>query len=261
MKTAIVTSFDENYLTYSRVSLKTLGLNYHGDSPLDVVCLVPESLLHTQQAYSDSIDQPNLSITFRTSSKFLDLVSEGSAIEVNYWTSNAYQRIFIGSALPEYDHVIYIDPDAMFLRDVQPLLDYTSNSPFMAVIETVDSSKKVFGKEDIPHFNSGVFKADLSFWRSENIEDQVVDWIRQAPTPVYADQDSLNAILMKDLSPLPFSFNFFEYIVENNMLMAREYSNPLIVHFVGADKPWKGKIISKYGTMWRQVFSKLKDIS
>jgi lipopolysaccharide biosynthesis glycosyltransferase len=257
MKTAIVTSFDDNYLTYSRVAIKTLGLNYHGEPALDVVCLVPESLLSMQQAYSDSLGQANLNIIFKTSSKFLDLVSEGSAIEVNYWTSNAYQRIFIGSTLPEYDEVIYIDPDTIFLRDIQPLLDYTSNSPFMAVIETVDSSKKVFGKEDIPHFNSGVFKTDLSFWRSEDIETKVVDWIRQATTVVYADQDSLNAILMKYLSPMPFSFNFFEYILENNMLMAREYDNPLIVHFVGADKPWKEKTISKYGSMWKQVFSEL----
>lgn len=257
MKTAIVTSFDKNYLSYSRVALKSLGLNYHGDGVLDIICLVPSELLHLEKSYSDSVGQENLNISFRTSERFLEFVEDGHASEVYYWTSNAYQRIFIGSTLPEYDYVIYIDPDTVVLRDIEPLLSYSSNSPFMAVLETVDSSKKVFGKEDIPHFNSGVFKADLSFWRSEMVEDRAVEWIRNAPAPRYADQDSLNAILMRHLSPLPFSFNFFEYIVNNNMLMAKEYDNPLIVHFVGEDKPWNSDHKTKYAGIWWKIFSEL----
>jgi len=257
MKTAIVTSFDSKYLDYSRVTVKTLGLNYHGQDALDIICLVPDDLLHMNEAYSQSISQPNLNIQFRTSSRFSELLSDGSVGEDGYWTTNTYQKIFVGSTLEDYDYAIYIDPDTIILRDIEPLLSYSSSSPFMAVIETVDSSKKAFGKEDIPHFNAGVFKADLSFWRSHRVEDQVIDWIRRSPAPAFADQDSLNAVLLRHLSPLPFSFNFFEYIVDNNRLMAREYDNPLIVHFVGADKPWKEKSVSKYGVMWRQAFSEL----
>lgn len=255
MRKTIVTSFDENYMGYSRVMAKSLGINYHGEDRLDLICLVPESMIDLQDEYSASVRQSNLNITFRSATQQLSAIigGETSNLATPYVTPHAYQRIFLGSVLPDYDTAIYIDPDTVILRDIDPLLNYKTSRPFLAVVETVNSGKRVFNDEDRPYFNSGVFIADLNFWRSEEIESQIVSWINKNPNSVYAEQDSLNAILLDYLCPLPFSFNFFEWIVDNNKLMAREYDNPLIVHFVGPDKPWGEKQLSKYGSAWRSV--------
>jgi lipopolysaccharide biosynthesis glycosyltransferase len=174
-----------------------------------------------------------------------------------YVTKHAYIRVFIGSLLPDYNTAIYIDPDTIILRDISPILNYKSKSPFSAVLETVNSGKLVFNNEDFPYFSSGVFVADLDFWRKENIEGKILNWINENPNSTYAEQDSLNAILSEYMSPLPFSFNFFEWIVDNNLLMAKEYDNPLIVHFVGADKPWGEKVVSEYSLAWRKYYGLL----
>lgn len=259
MKKVIVTSFDENYMDYSMVMAKTLGSNYTGNDALDLVCLVPENLLSSVDYYKESIQQNNVNVIFKSAPELLEKVSNVNVgtLATPYVTPHAYQRIFIGSMLPEYDIAIYIDPDTIILRDVSPLIGYKSSSDFLAVLETVNSGRAVFDDDDFPYFNSGVFVANLNFWRSENIEQKIIDWIAKNPNSIYAEQDSLNAILVEHLSPLPFHFNFFEWIIDNNRLMAREYDNPLIVHFVGPDKPWGSRAMSKYGELWRQVYSGL----
>lgn len=257
MNKAIVTSFDSNYMEYSRVAIKSLGEHYHGSAALDVVCLVPQELLCREDDYRVSIAQDNLNIRFMVSDKFLKLSRDGYARGVQYVTPNAYQRVFIGSTLLEYDTAIYIDPDTVVLRDISPLLNYSATGDFFAVMETVNNSKRLFNNSDVPCFNSGVFIANLNFWRSHRIEDKLVEWIIENPDTQFAEQDSLNAILAKHLSPLPFSFNFFEWIIGNNDLMAKEYDDPLIVHFAGHQKPWTGESISVYGEMWHKVYNDL----
>jgi lipopolysaccharide biosynthesis glycosyltransferase len=244
MNKVIVTSFDSNYMEYSRVAMKSLSDNYHGDIPLDVVCLVPQELLDREKDYRASISKDNLSIRFLVSERFLKLSEDGYASGVEYVTSNAYQRIFVGSLFPEYDTAIYIDPDIIVLRDISPLINYSASGNFFAVMETVNNSRRLFGNSDVPCFNSGVFIANLNFWRANDIESKLVDWITENPDTQFAEQDSLNAILASYLSALPFSFNFFEWIIGNNELMTREFDDPLIVHFAGHHKPWNSDSMS-----------------
>lgn len=255
MKKVIVTSFDAKYLEYSRVAIKSLGMNYHGDEPLDVVCLVPEDLLGSIEAYRRAINQPNLNIEFKTSDRFIKLIDDGMGYAVRHLSVSSFHRIFVGSTLADYDVAIYIDPDTIILRDIDPILNYSSRSPFLAVVETVNMGKIVFDSDDIPYFNNGVFIADLKWWREDRIEDRLVEWISDTGYSELAEQDAMNAVLGEYLSPLPFSFNFFEWIIDNNKLMAEEHNNPMIVHFVGEQKPWGPVTISKYGNLWREIYS------
>lgn len=257
MKKVIVTSFDEKYIDYSRVAIKSLGMNYHGDAPLNVVCLVPEALLGSVESYRESVNQPNLNIQFRTADKFVKLVSDGLGYAVRHLSVSSFHRIFVGSALADYDMAIYIDPDTLVLRDIDPILNYRSRSPFLAVVETVNMGKIVFDSDDIPYFNNGVFVADLRWWREDGVEDRLLDWISNAGHSELAEQDAMNAVLGEYLAPLPFSFNFFEWIIDNNKLMAEEHNNPMIVHFVGEQKPWGPVTISKYGKLWRELYSEI----
>jgi lipopolysaccharide biosynthesis glycosyltransferase len=257
MKKVIVTSFDEKYMDYSRVAIKSIGINYHSDEVLDVVCLVPENLLDSVDAYRSSVSQPNLNIRFKTANKFIKLVEDGMGYAVRHLSVSSFHRIFVGSALEDYDMAIYIDPDTIALRDIEPMLSYKSRSPFLAVVETVNMGKIVFDSDDIPYFNNGVFIADLNWWRNDGIEDRLLDWISTTGYSELAEQDAMNAVLRDYLAPLPFSFNFFEWIIDNNKLMAEEHSNPMIVHFVGDQKPWGPIAMSKYALLWRNLYSEI----
>lgn len=259
MKKVVVTSFDKNYMDYSRVAVKSLGMNYHGDDVLDVVCLVPEDILGHAKEYADSIKQPNLNIQFKTTEGFKRLSEAGSDYVTRHSSPGAWQRIFIGSTLPDHDVAIYIDPDTIILRDIKPLLEYRSRSPFCAVVETVNMPKIIFDSHDMAYFNNGVFIADLNFWRDERIEDKILGWVADNGETELAEQDAMNMVLGEWLSPLPFSFNFFEWTIFANKVMAEEFDNPLIVHFAGKEKPWGPVVISKYAGMWKNLYRRIAD--
>lgn len=257
MKKVVVTSFDRNYLEHSKVTLKSLGRHYHENDPLKVICLVPRDLLSLEKEYSASVNQSNLTIEFRASERFEQLLNDNKAQVVRHSSLNAYQRVFIGSTLLDYDMAIYLDPDTLVRRSFKPMLDYSSKAPFLAVVETVNMAISVFATHDIPYFNNGVFIADLNFWRSEDIEQKLLSWIFTNEKSPLAEQDAMNAVLGKYLGPLPFTFNFFDWTIENNKLMAEEFCDPLIVHFAGEEKPWKNSRLSRYGYEWRRIQSQM----
>lgn len=238
MRTAIVTSFDSNYYEYSMVFLKSLGINYHGTVPLEVVCLVPEDLLSRESDYIDKVCQDNLHISFRHSNDFDKFIDQGLAWDFGYISKNCSHRLFLGSILSDFDEVIYIDPDTLIMRDIEPLLKYPRRSGFMAVIEPVNNGEKVFGDKDRPYFNNGVFIANLSLWNDIEAEKKMIDWTAKHVGTPFPDQDAMNAVLLDYLSPLPITFNFFAWQVDANPHTGYVFNDPLLVHFVGRDKPW-----------------------
>lgn len=257
MRKVIVTSFDQNYIDYSRVMLYTLSINYHDETPLDVVCLVPANILHMQDYYIKSLGLENLNISFVTSDKYLSMVEDGIDTSHKDAASNCNHRMFIGSACADYDVAIYIDPDTIIMREVSPLLTYPLRNDFMAMVEMTDANVVSFNDPDRPYFSNGIFIADLNFWREEGIEEKLINLIKNGGPLFLAEQDAMNSILIDYWSPLPMSFNMFDWMVYANPHIAEANSNPLIVHFVGVEKPWKSRTITPYSNYWRKVYSDL----
>lgn len=254
MRTAIVTSFDRGYFDHSMVFMKSLGINYHGDS-LDVICLVSEDILSLQNAYAKRINQPNLNIQFRTSSEFNKFAKDGNAWDFNHISKNCSHRMFLGSVMPDYDEAIYIDPDTVIRRDIQPLLDFPRRNKFLATLEPVNNGERCFGDKDRPYFNNGVFIVDLNYWRDADIEGKMADWTIKNGQTDFPDQNAMNAVLLDVLSPFSLNFNFFAWMAEANQHTAEDFTDPLIVHFVGREKPWlfkhKAAFNKFYGDWWQ----------
>lgn len=255
MKTCIVTSFDENYFKYSMVMLRSLSQNYSYQVPLDVICLVPVKLLTEENSYIEKLDAPNLNIQFRASTKYEDLVRDGvyRYKPSSYISANALQRIFLSSTLHDYAKAIYIDPDAIILRDIKPLLDYPLHGKIVALQETDYMNLKTFNTVDVPYFNNGVFITDLNYWRENNIEEKMVSWLKANEIPDCVEQDLMNIFLFPVWSPMPHSFNFFD---QNGDKVIGD--GPLIVHFIGEGKPWvEGPLETAWRTKWQEIFNQL----
>ena len=260
-ETVIVTSFDENYFNYACVPIKTLGQNYSGKEKLHIRCLVPQSLLEQQEKFINIVDEDALDIKFVCSDRYLSLVKEDLAYESKYITKNMSHRLFVGSTFHDYKKAIYIDPDTLVLRDIEPLIDYPLTDKFLAVVEYTGMSKKTFGNPDYPYFNSGVFIADLDFWRNENLESKFVNWLKDNGPTECPEQDAMNAILRGNWSPLPLTFNLLAFKLLEDTTLQQNYDDPLIVHFVGDLKPWGEAKIPIWTDKWNDIFNKLKIIS
>lgn len=252
MKTAVVTSFDENYFEYSMVMLKSLSQNYFCQDPLDVICLVPENLLTKEEIYTQRLHAANLKISFRTSQQYEDLVRGGRYTfnEVPHVTQNAMQRLFLSSTLHDYEKAIYLDPDTIILRDVTPLLEYPMYNHLMALQEPDHMNLRTFKTLDRPYFNNGVFITDLRYWRRSGLEETMLAWLKVNDPTECIEQDLMNRFMIDVWSPLPQSFNYFD----QNGDQLIDGHGPLVVHFIGEGKPW---VDGPPETAWRRTWKKI----
>tara|TARA_Y100000768_G_scaffold127872_1_gene94841 strand:- start:4166 stop:4963 length:798 start_codon:yes stop_codon:yes gene_type:complete len=256
-KTSIVTSFDEKYFDYAAVMVKSLCNNYHEKSKLNLTCLVPKNLLERKTDFIRLIDSESLEIEFINSVNFNNFLNTGVAHESRYITQNMYHRLFIGSTLNKYDKAIYIDPDTLILRDIKPLLTYEINLPIAAVVEYSKIAFLDLGLEDIPYFNNGVFITDLKYWRNENIEEKLVNWLLENKKKDCPEQSAMNEIFKFNWSPLPLNFNLLAFKLFEDKSLTENYKNPLIVHFVGDLKPWGDTEVPIWTEKWKDIYKSI----
>jgi lipopolysaccharide biosynthesis glycosyltransferase len=253
MKTAIVTSFDKNYMKVASVLIKSLDEFTTSSTVLDIICLVPDDIVNMEADYVDSLGGlKSVQIKFRSSSRYRSLVNsvDFNFDKVPHITENAMQRLFLASTLHDYDKAIYIDPDAIAVRDIAPILNYPLYNKLVAWIEHNNVESMVFDEPDRAYFNNGVFITDLNYWRSAGIEQKMVDWALENGPTICADQDLMNRFLLDVLAPMPITFNFPEAL---EFYHGEAYPNPVIVHFVGPKKPW---LPNSRGSKWSQLWVK-----
>lgn len=131
----------------------------------------------------------------------------------------AYYRLLLSEMLPEFSSVVYVDCDAIFLRDPAELLvDRYEPYPVAAVQDLCNPTlSSPFGlpgylvpecDRGAPYFNSGLMVMDLDIWRSMRLGPAARQFAREHPHSVpYWDQDALNAVLRGNWYPLDRRWN------------------------------------------------------
>ena len=255
MQTLFVSSFDQNYFYVAAVAVISLGRNTNID--LDVICLVPDSLKSREQEFKSIVAQPHLNIKFRTYDKFSEVEARGLDSDLGYLTASCNHRLYMSSVCFEYDRAFYFDPDTLFLRDIDPILNFPLRNNFMAVVEYSNSQYILHGTRDIPYFNNGVFLTSLEFWRSNGIEQKFIDWQTEHGMTTYPEQDTMNDVLIDYWSPLPVSFNTYHWQLLHDPVFYDDNSDPLIIHFAGPkSKPWV-EDVSKWTSLWLDIFDSI----
>lgn len=235
MKTCFATSFDKNYFYVSMVMAKTLGENH--DGPADLICMVPRELLERQKEWEEAVNQENLNVIFKIDERFE--ATYQNVGQIGHITSNCMYRLYFSSICDGYDRAIYIDPDTIILRDISPIKDYEMyDYAIIALQESSDANLKVFNTSDMPYFNNGVFIANLNLWKDLDIENKLLAWQDNRGITRTVEQDAMNAVLAPYWGAMPISFNYFNYQEAISDIFSMQNPDPLIVHFVGADKPW-----------------------
>lgn len=257
MHNVFVTSFDANYFDISQVAVKSLATNCPMNT--DIVCLVSKDILERQDEYVANINESHVNIEFRYLDAFSVIDKQELNTSAKHITPACNYRLYLATACHDYDRAIYFDPDTITLRSVLPILNYPMNSPIIAMQELTDMNVITFGSHDRPYFNNGVFITDLNFWREYDIEKRMLAWQERNGMTSCPEQDAMNAVLFEYWSPMPLSFNSFSWLLESNELINKTNS-PLIVHFVGPDKPWNGTV-GQYHDLWRDTFNHVNTLN
>jgi lipopolysaccharide biosynthesis glycosyltransferase len=204
-----------------------------------------------------------------------------------------YFRILIGRYLPsDVQRVIYLDCDVLVRKDISRLFScdlegktvgavQDSASPFLdakkvhiikhAAIRNLAATRPIpnYQHQNLlataPYFNAGILLIDLKRWREQQVEESLLQCIRQHQSEmIWWDQYALNVVLYNDWRILEPTWNVTShlmslptakqcYLDESTFNELRR--DPSIVHFSSDVKPWHALCKNPF----RSEFDKILD--
>ena len=205
------------------------------------------------------------------------------------YSSAMYYRFLLPDLL-QSDRVIYLDSDTMVRRSLSELyatdlmgcpiaavqdygLTYHMRDHGMPVtykgayidIDAYYSDVLGFALAETDYFNNGVLVLDLALWRATGLSQRCIDFCRENPGLIMADQDAANRVLNGHFAKLDARWNSFSYLYreyfpeggkarpsifggfEKNFrtptgewheILKQWAYDPWIVHFSYKSKPW-----------------------
>ncbi len=195
----------------------------------------------------------------------------------HWWTISMYYRLDIPWILKGKDKVIYLDGDTLVCSDLQEMWNIGLDNNLCGGVPDpgeYDRYKYLtrFNPNCVIYINSGVLLINCKAWRKvSGIRDMIKVYCQNIEKNdfKYLDQDVLNVICGGRIMKLPFKFMRFTGIENENksceyaskfytndeFLKGRD--NPVIVHYLGREKPWRIKegVPKKFYDKWRKLFN------
>lgn len=183
---------------------------------------------------------------------------------------NTYARLFVGRVLPDtLERIVFLDGDMLLLENIYPLATMDLKGHLLAAVQdpvagSVGRSAQMMHwqgwdvPEGIQYFNSGLMVMDLCRLRAAGTLEAAIEVARKYPQRMkWHDQDALNYVLQGDFLSLDPAWNVMPHVyypphcrdvIYEPKVVERCIREPKILHFSGAQRPWKGP-----GRHWREA--------
>lgn len=134
----------------------------------------------------------------------------------DYYTKETYNRFFIPDLFPQYDKVLYLDCDIIFLHDVADLyntplgnnLAAAAPEEVMAEVDTYGQYvEKALGIDRNEYFNAGVLLINAKLFREEKVVEKFLSLLSRFTFRVTQDEDYLNVICYKRTALVDLGWN------------------------------------------------------
>lgn len=247
----ILCATDNDYVPYCGIMLTSLFEN-NKEADINVYILTEnlndtnkEKIKQLSQAY-----QKRIEIITVDSEKLKDCpIRIGDHVSIA-----TYYRLLAPILLPsEIDKVLYLDCDIIINDNISGLYNEGIEEHSVAMCKDEaffieEKYERLDYCKSYTYKNAGVALINIKHWRKNNIAQKCLEYISKYPERVkFHDQDTLNAVLHKEIKLLPIKYN-----LQTGFLLtdyARYYRNempeilestksPVIIHFTGASKPW-----------------------
>ena len=252
----IVFAVDDNYAPFMCVTLRSIIDNASTDYYYKIFILNTglsednkKRIVSIAEELSDDLSVEYVDVADR-----MDKIKNKTALR-DYYTNAIYYRIFIPSLFPQYDKILYLDSDLIFLDDVSELFNTDlKGDVFGAVHEEAMSEFDVFGVYaeeflDVPrmeYFNSGILLINTRAYINENIEQKFIDLMLAHKFEVAPDQDYLNVICKGKVTLLPVGWN-------KTPLPDKAFDDEQvkIIHYKLNFKPWHYDDVRYQDAFWK----------
>jgi lipopolysaccharide biosynthesis glycosyltransferase len=273
-KQCIATIFDQNMTIPASVLVQSIIDNYFSVDSLDIICvfLGSKSDLSALERLMDSIEKDS-----RVSIKIIDLTrTEYAWIDSLRGVTTKHHapplvdlcKLFLGSILFDYNKVIYLDTDMLVVRDIQPILEHPSYNKLMSIVD-ISGPEYYYLKSQghFAHINTGFMVINLDWWRTFGAENLFLEHLKKDTELSMSAEELINIYIKPYWSPVPFTFNFFQFTrdiygipnYDESNIIPQHYKHAIVFHFVGAAKPWNFKEMvnrddsSLLGERWRRL--------
>ncbi|MDO5565111.1 MAG: glycosyltransferase family 8 protein [Planctomycetia bacterium] len=196
--------------------------------------------------------------------------------DVSYYSMNAYSRLLLPELMPDEHRVIYLDCDMIVDGSLAGLWNTDLEGKSLGVaIDTdhiVRNNSRYYRRLNLSDwsFNSGMLLIDLDKVRREKLFQKTLQWIMEHRAEVKCpDQDALNVLFEHDKKKVSIRYNFIhkwnfasqlsqkclDKIAEVNPDFADSMRHPVVIHFIGPNKPdsyaftGDGRLFWKYREM------------
>ncbi len=267
----VVFSSDDNYAKYLGVSICSLIKSSTKKNNYNIIILDGGISDFNKDALS-KMATDNVNINFYDMSPVVEEYKKRLFVS-GHISMAAYYRLFIADVLKNYEKIIYTDCDVTFVCDIANLWnekirkdDLIAAVPDIGLIYSMDNGKqnneyflKCIGVEKIEeYFNSGVLIMNLENMRKCDFVNKCIEKLKELKTPVFHDQDILNAVCVGRVTFLPFKYNYWgNFKYENpkyKELFPKQYleffeiasKDPAIIHY----KPWIVPKLEKAYIFW-----------
>jgi lipopolysaccharide biosynthesis glycosyltransferase len=161
--------------------------------------------------------------------------------------------LLAGKLAGRYDKILYLDADLTIHQPLAPLFSLDTNGhAFAAVPSSAERTGferrksrahaahcRRLGMTDPRRFvNSGVLLIDVGRWNRDDLGARALDFIRRHPALCQLpDEDALNGLLDGRVAELSPVWNLQAPLWSHREV--RALVEPAIIHYIGANKPWK----------------------
>ncbi|MBO4324747.1 MAG: glycosyltransferase family 8 protein [Lachnospiraceae bacterium] len=241
MKTTIPIFFacNDRYVPYLDVAIISLVKHVSPENDYRITVLKTDISEKNQSILLKHATE-NVSIAFYDVREMLRPIRK-QLPELFYFSIDAYYRLFIETAFPQYDKAIYLDSDVVLLNDIAKLYetDVTGNLVAAVYEQNTDRSpeftnyvEEIIGIPHNTYFNSGVMVMNLAEFRRENVQEKFLRMLTEYHFDCLApDQEYLNVICHGKVKYLPTGWN-------KHSFPEPPQGELNLVHYALSNKPW-----------------------
>lgn len=246
-KIAIVFICDANFVLPTCVAITSLLMNKHKESLYDIYVIMSEYNEQDGKRLKSFNEYPNTEIHIIKGS----LEQYKAVPQAAHVTISALLKFDICDLIPEYNKLLYLDGDLVIRGDVSDLYNTDLQGKHAAVVK---NSRGILDGSD--YFFSGLILFDAEKMREDGMQKKLLMTRIELGQRKAMDMTAFN-IVLKDkvifidpkydcpLGRVEYERKYYR-IEEYNIFYQTNYKNwkdllkqSLIVHYCGAEKPWK----------------------
>lgn len=186
-----------------------------------------------------------------------------------------YFRLYASKYLPkELDRVLYLDADTLVINNLKEFYEtdfegklYVAATHIRKMLHKINEIRLDI-KEDEPYINTGVLLINLEELRKINVEEKVINLMKNKKNKLLLPDQDIIATLFGDKIKLvdELKYNLGErawkfYNLNNpkNKITLRWIrNNTVIIHYYGRNKPWNKDYIGTLDCFYKRVVKLIK---